>query len=95
MFKTCRRFDVSLDFIVKLKDNDVQDSRNVVMFLTFFIFYLKFLDKILLKIIPRNFKKLKKKRSKSDNVSTFSTFWQKSKDKYVRECRVNALVKIC
>ena len=38
MFKTCRRFDVSSDFIVKLKDNDVQDSRNVVMFLTFFIF---------------------------------------------------------
>ena len=61
MFKTCRRFDVSSDFIVKIKDNDVQDSRNVVMFLTFFTFYLKFLDKILLKIIPRNFKKFKKK----------------------------------
>lgn len=59
MFKTCRRFDVSSDFIVKLKANDVRDRRNVVMFLTFLIFYLKFLDKILLKIIPRNFKKLK------------------------------------
>ena len=37
MFKTCRRFDVSSDFIVKLKDNDIQDSQNVVMFLAFFI----------------------------------------------------------
>lgn len=38
MFKTCRRFDVSSDFIVKLKANDVRDRRNVVMFLTFFNF---------------------------------------------------------
>ena len=95
MFKTCRRFDVSSDFIVKLKDNDVQDSRNVVMFLTFFIFYLKFLDKILLKIIPRNFKKLKKKTFKKWQCFDVLNFFVKSEDKYVRECRVNALVKIC
>ena len=95
MFKTCRRFDVSSDFIVKLKDNDVQDSRNVVMFLTFFIFYLKFLDKILLKIIPRNFKKLKKKKFKKWQCFDVLNFFVKSKDKYVRECRVNAFVKIC
>ena len=47
MFKTCRRFDVSSDFIVKLKDNDVQDSQNVVMFLAFFIW--NFLTKYFLK----------------------------------------------
>ena len=35
MFETCRRFDVSSDFIVKLKDNDVRDRRNVVKFLNF------------------------------------------------------------
>ena len=49
MFETCRRFDVSSDFIVKLKDKDVRDRRNVVKFLNFKFFIWNFWTKYCLK----------------------------------------------
>ena len=92
MFKTCRRFDVSSDFIVKLKDNDVQDSQNVVMFLAFFIW--NFLTKYCLKSFQEILKN-KKKTFKKWQCFDVLNFFVKSKDKYLWECRINVLVKIC